>query len=53
VGGPYTQPVSNGTLAQLQADSFPPGDYTLRLAVLNANGSFSGDPHVVPIHIGS
>ena len=53
VGGPYTQPVSNGTLAQLQADNFPAGDYTLRLTVLNANGSFSGDPHVVPIHIGS
>ncbi|MCB8984847.1 MAG: transglycosylase domain-containing protein [Ardenticatenaceae bacterium] len=53
VGGPYTQPVSNGTLAQLQADALPSGGYTLRLAVVNGNGGFAGDPHLVPIHIGS
>ena len=53
VGGPYTQPVSNGTLAQLQADGLSAGGYTLRLAIVNANGSFAGDPHLVPIRIGS
>ncbi len=52
VNSPTAQTVNNGTLAQLQADAFSPGDYTLRLSILNADGSPAGDPHMVPIVIG-
>ncbi|MBK8986971.1 MAG: transglycosylase domain-containing protein [Chloroflexi bacterium] len=50
---PQDRAVTNGTLAQLQADAFPPGDYTLRLSLYRADGSLAGEPHLVPIVIGS
>lgn len=52
VGEPGALPVSNGTLAQLEASSFPPGDYVLRLALVGQDGNLAGEPHEVPIKIG-
>ena len=52
VGDPGALPISNGTLAQLNATDFPPGDYTLRLALVGQDGNLVGDPHQVPIKIG-
>jgi membrane peptidoglycan carboxypeptidase len=45
-------PISNGTLAQLNASDFTPGDYTLRLALIGQDGNLFGEPHEVPIKIG-
>jgi len=45
-------PISNGTLAQLNASDFAPGDYTLRLALVGQDGNLVGEPHDVPIKIG-
>ncbi len=47
-----TLPISNGTLAQLNASDFAPGDYTLRLALVGHDGNLVGEPHDVPIKIG-
>ncbi len=52
VDDPGALPISNGTLAQLAASSFPPGDYTLRLALVGQDGNLVGEPHAVPIKIG-
>jgi hypothetical protein len=52
VGEPGTLPVSNGTLAQFEANGFPPGAYTLRLLLVGQDGSPVGEPHEVPIKIG-
>jgi hypothetical protein len=53
VGDPGALPISNGTLAQLNASNFPPGDYTLRLSLIGQDGNMVGEPHEVPIKIGS
>ncbi|MCZ7670289.1 MAG: hypothetical protein M5U34_25565 [Chloroflexi bacterium] len=42
VGEPGALPISNGTLAQLEASSFPPGDYVLRLALVGQDGNLVG-----------
>jgi hypothetical protein len=52
VGEPGELPISNGTLAQLEANNFPPGEYTLRLVLVGQDGSPVGEPHEVPIKIG-
>jgi hypothetical protein len=44
-------PISNGTLAQLNASDFAPGDYTLRLTLVGLDGNLVGEPHDVPIKI--
>ena len=53
VGDPGKLPISNGTLAQLEASNFPPGEYTLRLVLVGHDGNLVGEPHEVPIKIGS
>jgi membrane peptidoglycan carboxypeptidase len=50
---PQSRSVSNGMLAQLQADAFPPGEYTLRLTVRGGEGTAVGEPHLVTIVIGN
>jgi hypothetical protein len=44
-------PISNGTLAQLNANDFAPGDYVLRLVLVGQEGDWVGEPHEVPIKI--
>jgi membrane peptidoglycan carboxypeptidase len=53
LGDPGALPISNGTLAQLNASNFPPGDYILRLSLIGQDGNMVGEPHEVPIKIGS
>lgn len=52
VDDPGALPISNGTLAQLEASNFAPGDYILRLALVGKDGNLVGEPHEVPIKIG-
>jgi membrane peptidoglycan carboxypeptidase len=52
-GTTHSTPVSNGLLEQLHADALPPGDYIIRLVLVGNDGNFVGQPHHVPIRIGS
>jgi penicillin-binding protein 1C len=44
-------PVVNGTLEMLHADALPPGDYLLRLIVVQWDGNYVGEPHMLELTI--
>ncbi len=48
-GATHSQPVSGGVLEQLHADALPPGEYTIRLVLVQPDGNFAGPPHTVGI----
>jgi hypothetical protein len=52
-GTTHSRPVSNGVLEQLHADALSPGNYVIRLVLVGWDGNFVGQPHQVPITIGS
>lgn len=52
-GTTHTKPVSGGLLEQLHADALPPGEYIIRLVLVGKDGNFAGQPHHVPVRIGS
>ncbi|MFQ5434143.1 MAG: transglycosylase domain-containing protein, partial [Anaerolineae bacterium] len=47
--GSHSQPVNGGVLEQLHADALAPGEYTIRLALVQPDGNFAGPPHTVSI----
>lgn len=51
LGETHNQPVVNGTLEMLHADALAPGDYFLRLIVVQ-DSNYVGEPHTIPITIG-
>ena len=51
LGETHNQPVVNGMLEMLHADALPPGDYFLRLIVVQ-DSNYVGEPHTIPITIG-
>lgn len=44
-------PVANGQLELLYASGLPPGDYYLRLILVQWDGNYVGEPHTIPIQI--
>ncbi|MGW8318142.1 MAG: transglycosylase domain-containing protein [Candidatus Promineifilaceae bacterium] len=42
-------PVVNGTLEMLHADALPPGDYLLRLIVVQWDGNYVGQPYTIQL----
>ena len=44
-------PVVNGTLEMLHADALPPGEYSLRLIVVQWDGNYVGEPHTLRLTI--
>jgi hypothetical protein len=52
LGETHNTPVVNGTLEMLHADALPPGEYFLRL-ILVKDSNYVGEPHTIPIVIGS
>lgn len=51
LGETRNTPVINGTLEMLHADALPPGDYLLRLIVVQWDGNYVGEPHTVTLTI--
>lgn len=51
IGTTHTQPVQNGMLEQLSAQSLPPGLYTIRLVLVQPDGNFAAPPVTLPITI--
>ena len=51
LGSTRNKPVVNGTLETLHADALPPGDYLLRLIVVQWDGNYVGEPHTIPLII--
>ncbi len=51
LGETHTQPVVNGTLEMLHADALPPGDYYLRLIVVQ-DSNYVGEPYTIPFTTG-
>lgn len=51
LGETSNRPIVNGTLEVLHADALPPGDYLLRLIVVQWDGNYVGEPHTVPLTI--
>ena len=49
-GSTHSSPVSNGVLEQLHADALAPGEYVIRLVLVQSDGNFS-NPYNVPITI--
>jgi 1A family penicillin-binding protein len=50
LGETHNVPVVNGTLEMLHADALAPGNYLLRLIVVQ-DSNYVGDPHTIPIII--
>ena len=50
LGETHNIPVVNGTLEMLHADALAPGNYLLRLIVVQ-DSNYVGDPHTIPIII--
>jgi penicillin-binding protein 1C len=51
LGNTSNKPVVNDTLEMLHADALPPGDYLLRLIVVQWDGNYVGEPHTIPFVI--
>lgn len=51
LGDTHRDPVVNGPLEMLHADALPPGDYFLRLIVVQQDGNYVGEPHTIPIRV--
>ncbi len=51
LGDTHSEPVINGALEVLHADALPPGNYFLRLIVVQ-DSNYVGEPHTIPIVIG-
>ncbi len=51
LGETRSEPVINGTLEVLHADSLPPGDYLLRLIVVQWDGNYVGEPYTIPLTV--
>jgi hypothetical protein len=52
LGETHNTPVVNGTLEMLHADALAPGQYLLRLIVVQ-DSNYVGEPHTIAIQIGS
>jgi membrane peptidoglycan carboxypeptidase len=52
LGTNHTEAVRAGLLEQLNTEVLAPGDYTLRLVLVGADGNFVATPYSVPITIG-
>jgi len=51
LGETSTTPVVNGPLEMLHADGLPPGDYLLRLIVVQWDGNYVGEPYTIALTI--
>ena len=51
LGETHNQPVINGMLEMLHADALSPGDYFLRLIVVQ-DSNYVGEPHTIPFTVG-
>jgi len=51
LGETSEEPVVNGTLEMFHADGLPPGDYLLRLIVVQWDGNYVGEPYTIPVSI--
>ena len=51
LGETSATPVINGTLEMLHADGLLPGDYLLRLIVVQWDGNYVGEPYTIPLTI--
>jgi hypothetical protein len=50
-GNTHDTPVPNGRLEILSADGLPPGDYEIRLIVVQWDGNYVGEPYTIPVAI--
>ncbi|MCO5198947.1 MAG: transglycosylase domain-containing protein [Anaerolineae bacterium] len=50
-GNTHDTPVANGRLEFLNADGLPPGDYEIRLIVVQWDGNYVGEPYTIPVTI--
>jgi hypothetical protein len=51
-GATHNQAVRAGLLETLPADALPPGEYTIRLALVGHDGNFVAPPFSVPVTVG-
>jgi membrane peptidoglycan carboxypeptidase len=51
LGDVHNTPVVNGQLEMLHAAGLPPGDYLLRLIVVQWDGNYVGEPHTIQLTV--
>lgn len=51
LGDTHSTPIINDRLENLHADGLPPGDYLLRLVLVQWDGNYVGEPHTIQITI--